>query len=112
MAKEFAEAFYRSRAWRRCRSGYIAHRMATDGGMCEVCHERPGYIVHHKIILTPQNIGDPKVSLNWDRMSYECKECHDQHEGHGVGRVAPAVCAFDGSGDVVEILPPFRENRI
>ena len=42
--------------------------------MCEVCHERPGYIVHHKIILTPQNIGDPKVSLNWDRMSYECKE--------------------------------------
>lgn len=111
MAREFAKPFYKSTAWRRCRDGYIAHRMAIDGGMCEVCRERPGYIVHHKDTLTPANIDDPAVSLNWGQLSYECKDCHDQHEGHGVGSAAPPICAFGEDGDVLGILPPFREDR-
>lgn len=56
MAQEFARKFYDSTAWRKCRGAYIQHRMAVDGGMCETCHERPGYIVHHKKMLTALNI--------------------------------------------------------
>ena len=112
MAKEFAKAFYRSKEWKRCRSSYIAKRIKTDGGMCEVCHESLGHIVHHKITLTPVNIKEPEVSLNHDYMSYECKRCHDQHEGHGVYKGATPVCAFDENGNVVGILPPFEKNRV
>ena len=112
MAKEFAKRFLRSKPWRNCRAGYIAERIKIDGGMCEVCHENPGYIVHHKILLTPENINDPEISLNWNFLSYECKECHDQHEGHGVKRSISPVCAFDSDGNPIEIYSEFECNRL
>ncbi len=62
VAKEFAKAFYNSKKWKQCRAAYIAHRQAIDGGLCESCHEAPGYIVHHKIELTPDNINDPDIA--------------------------------------------------
>ena len=66
MAKEFAKAFYNSKRWKDCRRAYIAKRIAIDGGMCETCHEVPGYIVHHKIELTPDNINDPDIALGFN----------------------------------------------
>ena len=53
MAREFAKPFYNSSRWKRCRGAYIKYRKSVDGGMCETCHDRPGYIVHHKIELNP-----------------------------------------------------------
>ena len=53
MAREFAKWFYDSSAWRKCRASYISKRQGIDGGMCERCRERPGYIVHHKTAITP-----------------------------------------------------------
>ena len=82
MAKEFARVFYDSTEWRNCRKSYIAIRKSIDGGMCEQCHERLGFIVHHTVVLTPQNIGDPEISLNHKLLKYVCKTCHDQEEGH------------------------------
>lgn len=111
MAKPFAEAFYKSQAWKRCRLSYIAKRRLTDGGLCEVCNERLGYIVHHKVILTPENIRDPEIALNHDLLSYECKGCHDAHEGHGLTHGVEAVCAFDREGNVLGIRPPFERDR-
>ena len=55
MAREFAKAFYKSKEWLKVRAAYIAKRKSIDGGLCESCHEKPGYIVHHKIELTPEN---------------------------------------------------------
>ena len=75
MAKPFAEAFYKRKAWRKCRASYIAEREAIDGGMCEHCHEAPGYIVDHIEELTPANINDPEVSLNHDNLQYLCLPC-------------------------------------
>lgn len=112
MAKEWAKAFYKSDAWRSCRLGYIAERKRVDGGLCECCGERLGYMVHHKILLTPSNIQDPEVSLNWDCLSYECKLCHDQHDGHGVKRSVLLVCVFDSLGNPVEIRPEFEHDRL
>jgi hypothetical protein len=102
--KPWAKKFYKSAQWQDCRDSYIAERKATDGGLCEVCHDQPGYIVHHKIMLTPGNIDNPDIALNWGNLSYECKACHDLHEGHGVLNVTPACCAFDIEGNPVARL--------
>ena len=38
--KQWAEAFYKSFKWQRCRAAYIADRLLIDGGLCEECHDR------------------------------------------------------------------------
>ena len=68
--KEFAKGFYNSRAWKKCRRAYIDSRIMVDGGMCEICGERVGYIVHHKELLTPTNITDPSITLSFDNLQY------------------------------------------
>ena len=112
MAKDFAKAFLHSKAWLRCRAGYIQERILIDGGMCEVCRENLGYIVHHKILLTPENIRNPEISLNWEHLSYECKNCHDQHEGHRVGCRSGLVCLFDDDGNPIGITPGKEYDRL
>lgn len=112
MAKEWAKRFYGSDQWQTCRSGYIAERIRIDGGMCQVCGVNLGYIVHHKIILTPENISNPDVSLNWENLSYECKDCHDKHEGHGVKRHVFTVCSFDSDGNPTGIYPKYERSRL
>lgn len=82
MAKAWAIKFYKSTKWLKCRSSYISYRISVDGGLCETCKERLGKMVHHTILLTPDNINNPEVALNHDYLKYECKECHDQNEGH------------------------------
>lgn len=112
MAKPWAKKFLHGKPWLKCRAGYIEHRVRTDGGLCEVCHEQPGYIVHHKILLTPENIDIPEISLNWEHLSFECKGCHDLHEGHGVKKSVLPVCSFDSDGNPTGIYPEFEGNRL
>ncbi|MCM1213305.1 MAG: hypothetical protein NC331_11370 [Lachnospiraceae bacterium] len=116
MAHEWAKPFYNSAQWKRCRDAYISKRLSVDGGLCEECHEQPGHIVHHKVALTPDNINDPDVTLDHRLLSYECKACHDRHEGHGNGgmHVRP-VCAFDQQGQPIPLgretdIPPLKEK--
>ena len=84
--KDFAKKFYNSKKWHCCRNAYISERINTDGGICEVCHERTGYIVHHKIRLDTSNINKPEITLNHDNLMYVCRECHDRFEGHFMDR--------------------------
>ena len=104
MAREFAKAFYNSKAWLKCRVAYIAKRKAIDGGLCESCHERPGYIVHHKIELTPDNINDSDIALGHGNLKYDCIECHNQENGRG-NHEAPGLVqyVFGLDGDVVPV---------
>lgn len=101
MAQKFAEAFYRSKQWRKCRASFIKERIMIDGGLCMKCRERQGYIVHHKIILTPENIKDPEIALNHKFLAFECKPCHDLEEGHGVRRKDYPLLRFDDAGDPI-----------
>lgn len=104
MAREFAKIFYNSKQWQKCRAAYIAHRKAIDGGMCETCHEVPGYIVHHKTELTPENINDPDIALGYGNLKYDCLECHNkEHEKNNVPGMVKYK--FDENGEPV-ILPP------
>ena len=73
--------------------------MLIDGGLCEECHEEQGYILHHKILLTEQNINNPNISLNHSNLKYVCKECHDQYAEHGVhNNHKPLNVLFDANG--------------
>lgn len=79
--KEYAKGFYGSRAWKNCRAAYKAYR----GGLCERCLAKglynPGVIVHHKIYISPENISNPNITLNWDNLELVCRACHDEeHE--------------------------------
>lgn len=54
--------------------------MKRARGLCEACLSkglyRPGEIVHHKTPLTPENISNPEVTMNWDNLQLLCRDCH------------------------------------
>lgn len=110
VAKDFADGFYHSRKWKRCRESYIRYRVSVDGGMCEECREQMGYIVHHKEHITERNINNPDVTMGFPNLEYVCKECHDKFDGHGVGKKNGLLVLFDGDGQPVgklaELTPP------
>lgn len=71
MAKKFSKNFYKSKMWQDCREAYAKKKCY----ICERCGA-PGTEVHHKIILTPENINDPSVTTNWDNLCLLCWDCH------------------------------------
>lgn len=76
VAKEYAKKFYQGKLWQECRDGYVKF----IGGLCEECIKKgifkAGEIVHHKIHITPKNIGDPAITLNRENLQLLCRECH------------------------------------
>ena len=76
--REFAESFYKSKTWQDCRAAYGK----SVGWLCERCLAAgryvPGEIVHHKIHLTPDNINNPTVTLDWSNLELVCRDCHAQ----------------------------------
>lgn len=77
MAKDWARSFYGSKAWQSCRQSYISERRLIDGGVCEHCHDRLGYIVDHIEELSEENISDPYISLRHGNLQYLCLVCHN-----------------------------------
>lgn len=78
MAQSFSKKFYNSDGWQAFREWYIGE----VGGVCERCGE-PGLILHHRILLTPYNVGDPTVTMNPANVMFVCKDCHERlhHSG-------------------------------
>ena len=101
--KEFAKKFYKSAAWRRCREAFLASKL----GLCERCKVHAATIAHHKIYLTPANIDDPNISLNWNNLEALCQDCHNREHSEGGARGMYKVSA-DGNiaPRVAEIQPP------
>lgn len=82
--RPFAEHFYSSKAWQKCRASY----MKKVGGLCERCLKKglytPAVIIHHKVWLGPENINDPSVTMNFDNLEALCRNCHEEehHEAN------------------------------
>ena len=99
----WAESFYTSVAWRRCRKAYIA----KAGGLCERCLAkgvyRAGVIVHHKVHLTPQNINDPSISCCFDNLELLCRDCHAEEHSRTEKRYM-----IDDAGRVIPHIPPME----
>lgn len=76
MKNRFNDALYVSPEWIKTRTAYAK----SKGGLCERCLQngivKAGVIVHHKIHLTPENITDPNVTLNWSNLELLCRDCH------------------------------------
>lgn len=98
MAKEYAKAFYHSKAWIKCKNSYIK----SVHGLCERCGE-PGYIVHHKKYITPNNINDPNITLNHDNLECLCLDCHNkEHEFEKERKRITAIgTVFDSEGNLI-----------
>lgn len=96
MAKEFAKSFYKSRAWRQCRDAFFV----SKHGQCERCGGA-GHIVHHVKEISPENINDPNVTLNWDNLQLVCQPCHNQiHFGLPI---AGDGLGFDCEGNLIRL---------
>lgn len=91
--KPWAEWFYKSKAWQECRDAFFKSKF----GICERCGD-PGVIVHHKVHLTPGNIIDPNVTLNWENLELLCQDCHNKE--HGGASTADGL-AFDEDGNLI-----------
>ena len=92
--REFARGFYSSIQWQECREAYAKSKRY----LCENCLAKglytPGEIVHHINFITPENINDPSVTLNFDNLRLVCRRCHA--EEHGARKGARYVITDDG----------------
>ena len=100
MAKPYAQSFYKSTAWKKCRAGYIK----SVHGLCERCG-RPGYIVHHIEYITPDNINDPDITLDWDNLEYLCQDCHNKEHFKRHSSTREDV-TFDEQGNLIQVHSP------
>ena len=91
--------FYKSRAWKLARRAYIDTRRAIDGGLCEVCHDAPGYIVHHKVWLDDVTCNDASIALNPNNFKYECLECHNKERDPR--KVTPGRVLYGPDGEII-----------
>lgn len=92
--------FYKSARWKKCRAGYIK----SVGGLCERClidnKIVKGYIVHHIKYITPSNIDDPDITLNWENLEFCCIDCHNK-EHFGKDTVIRDDVTFDKEGNLI-----------
>ncbi len=71
--------------------------MKSKNYICERCGGL-AKIVHHKKHITPMNINDFNITLNWDNLQALCLECHNSV--HGIGGATVDGIAFDENGDL------------
>lgn len=105
MAKEFSRKFYDSPQWRRTRKAFIKYRQSIDGGLCQMCREKSGYIVDHVTELTPYNINNPDIALSFDNFQYLCHKCHTKK----TFRRQEERYTFDENGMIIPKSPPVKD---
>ena len=71
--KDYAKKFYLSQAWMKTRDAYAK----SQNGLCERC-KQAGDIVHHKQYITPKNISNPLITLDWANLELLCQDCHNK----------------------------------
>ena len=97
MAKEWALAFYKSIAWIKCRLGFLTSKYF----ICERCGGA-ATVAHHKEWLTPQNINDPSVTLNWEKLESLCQDCHNKEHHGSEGEATAEGLTFNQWGELVQ----------
>lgn len=105
MAKEYAKSFYNSKNWKKTRAAYFK----LMRGQCERCKKEyeegkrsladinPGYIVHHKEHITPENLSDPSIALSFDNLELLCEYHHNNEH-----KAKPKRYKFDSNGNVIQ----------
>ncbi len=108
--------FYCSKAWVD-----LAYLLKIQrGGKCERCgftaatkEEWPYLIAHHKIELTEENVDDPDISLNPDRVEIICMDCHNKdHRRFGHSKKVYIVWGAPCSGKSTLVRQAMRWGDI
>ena len=97
MAKEYAKNFYNSKSWKETQRAYLKKMFYT----CEVC----GYAantVHHIIHITPENINDINITLNFENLMAVCEDCHNKKHK---SKKRERRYTFNENGDIIYIPP-------
>ena len=89
-------AFYKSKAWRKCRDGY----MQSKNYICERCGGVAA-ICHHKTYLNDSNYDDPNISLNWSLLESLCIDCHNKE--HFQTNATEQGLTFDENGQLIKM---------
>ena len=95
MAKDYSYSFYHGRQWREARAAYLS----SVNYVCERCGS-PAKIVHHKKYISPGNINDISVTLDWNNLEALCQDCHNK-EHFESGTTAEGL-RFDRDGNLVK----------
>lgn len=102
--KDYAIKFYSGKAWKDCRKAYAK----SKGNLCERCLAqgiwKPGEIVHHKIHITPDNIDNPNIILDWNNLELVCRDCHRLEHDEDIKRSrrkTPRRYRVDENGKIV-----------
>jgi len=95
MAKEYAKDFYNSVRWRFVAQGY----RKSQNELCERCGSF-AVIVHHKNHITPENIHDVNITLNWENLEALCMDCHNKEHASSEG--CDSELTFNEQGQLVK----------
>ena len=101
--KEYAESFYKGKQWQTVRRAYLK----SVHGICERCG-MPATIVHHKDYITPDNINDISVILNFENLEALCTTCHNE-EHHK--RQQRRRYTYDEHGNIILTQQEFERGR-
>lgn len=76
-------SFYRSKEWERFRKYLINKRTTPEGLIIDEVTGKPivrkyDIVLHHKIVLTDQNVNDPRITLNEDNIQIVAHETHNK----------------------------------
>ncbi len=96
--KPWAMWLYKSKAWRECRRGFLQSKHF----ICERC-EGAASIAHHKVYLTPENINDQEITLNWDLLEALCLDCHTTEHLGSKEEVTRDDVMFNALGELVRV---------
>lgn len=94
MAQAWAEWFYKSIEWIKCRNAF----MESKHYICERCGDI-AKICHHKTYLTPQNIHDVNITLSWSNLEALCQDCHNKE--HSSAGVCAEGLSFNSKGELI-----------
>ena len=105
--KWWAEWFYTSDAWRTTRAKY----MQSKQNICERCGD-PAKICHHRVWLTPDNIHDTSMSLNYDNLEALCQACHNkEHHSNNAAEGCTLCYQYDEDGNIIP-TPPLKNASV
>lgn len=60
----------------------------------------PGYIVHHIIELTVQNMNDDSIAFGLDNLVYLCNDCHERIHNRKIEATVDGV-SFSKTGEII-----------
>lgn len=91
--KEYAKAFYKGKQWKKISRLYMEQQhyiCERCGGVATICH--------HIKYISPANINNPAITLNFDNLEALCQECHNKEHFQKYN-----TAIFDANGNMTGV---------